>query len=212
MAYQSSMVHDQGIGAMRSVLVTNTRSYSGSSHVAVDLAEMIAESGYKAALVDANLRRPSIHTVFNLPKAPGLSDILLNHRTALSALQATEHAKLAFLSGGKPAENGFDLIRSQKMRESLALLMDNFDRVIIYGPPFFHTEAAQLACLVDGVILLIHPGHNRSETSRAIMDKFQRSGAKIMGIVMREQSRHQGSQSAFIDRLLSFDKHTRQFA
>jgi len=196
---------------MRSVLVTNTRTYSGSGSVAVDLADMIAKSGYTVALVDANLGRPNIHTVFNLPKAPGLSDVLLNHRTVLDAMRPTEQKKLAFLPGGQQISNGFDLIQSEKMKASIAMLKEKYDRVVIHGPPFFHTEAAQLACLVDGVILLIHPGHNRSETSRAIMDKFQRSGARIMGIIMREQPRHHGSQSAFIDRLLSFDKHTRQF-
>jgi Mrp family chromosome partitioning ATPase len=62
---------------------------------------------------------------------------------------------------------------------------------------------------VDGVILLIHPGYNKDETSRVIIEKFQKTGATIIGIVMRNQPKNQLNQKAFIDRLLSFDRRSR---
>lgn len=198
------------LGAMKIVLVTNTRSYSDNNSVAVDLAVLIAESGSSVALVDANLRRPLLHTSFQIPNTLGLSDILQNHRTVLSAMQNTDRENLSVLTGGGKIPADLSFFHSQKMQDSLAILKKKYDRIVIQGPPFFYSEALYLASLVDGMVLMIHPGHNKTETSRAIMDKFYRTGVKIMGIVMREQPKHKGNQSAFIDRLLNFDKHMRQ--
>ena len=94
----------------------------------------------------------------------------------------------------------------------MQILKEKFDKIIIHGPPFFFSEATSLAAQVDGVVLLIHPGYNKTDTSRAIIDKFQRTGATMIGIVMREQPKHQANQSAFIDRLLTYDKRARLYS
>lgn len=196
---------------MNTILVTNTRTFSDNNSVAADLALMIARSGKRVALVDANLRRPVIHKIFHLPNQMGLSDILHNHKSPLSVLQEREDKKLMILTSGGHSNNNFDIINSKRMQESMQVLKNEFDRIIIHGPPFFFTEVTSIATLVDGIVLLVHPGYNKTDTSRAIIDKFQRSGATVIGIVMRDQPKHRVNQSAFIDRLLSFDKHAKQF-
>ena len=94
----------------------------------------------------------------------------------------------------------------------MQILKEEFDKIIIHGPTFFFSEATSLAAQVDGVVLLIHPGYNKTDTSRAIIDKFQRTGATMIGIVMREQPKHQANQSTFIDRLLTYDKRARLYS
>jgi len=197
---------------MHSVLVTNTRVYSNGYSIAADIAQMLARNGKKVVLIDADLHRPILHKMFDLPKGLGLSDVLNNHRSPLSVLNIKENGNLAILTGGIDRIANFDLFSSEKMVEHFQLLNNEHDRIIIHGPPFFYSETIALAALVETVIMLIHPGTNKTDTSRAIIDKFQRTGATIVGIVMREQPRYQANQSAFIDRLLAFDKQTRQFS
>jgi len=202
----------QKIKSIKTILVTNTRSFNDQNSVAADLAVMIAKNGKSVALVDADLRRPIIHTLFQLPNRVGLSDILQNHRSALAVMHDREEGHLSILTSGRLPTNCFDIFNSAKMKESMQTLKEKFDKIIIHGPPFFFTEATSLAAQVDGVVLLIHPGYNKTDTSRAIIDKFQRTGATMIGIVMREQPKHQANQSAFIDRLLTYDKRARLYS
>jgi len=199
-------------GAMQTVLVTNTRAYSNGTSIAADLAQMIARKGKKVALIDADLHRPALHKIFDLPRGLGLSDVLNNHRSPLSVLNERENGNLSILTSGQDPISDFDLFCGEKMRSHLQLIKNEFDKVIIHGPPFFYAETLALATLVDGVVMLIHPGYNKTDSSRAIIDKFQRTGASVVGIVMREQPRSQANQTAFIDRLLTFDKQARQFS
>lgn len=202
----------QNIKSIKNILVTNTRSYSDANSVAADLAVLIAENGKKVALIDANFRRPTIHSLFNLPNRVGLSDILQNQRSPLAVMHDHEHDNLSILTSGRMPTNNFDIFNFAKMKGLMQILNDNFDKIIVHGPPFFFTETVSLAAQVDGVILLIHPGYNKNDTSHAIIEKFQQTGATIIGIVMREQSKHQANQSAFIDRLLTYDKQARLYS
>ena len=202
----------QKIKSIKTILVTNTRSFTDNNSVAADLAVMIAQNGKSVALVDADLRRPIIHTLFQLPNRVGLSDILQNHRSPLAVMHDREEDQLSILTSGRLPTSCVDIFNSAKMKESMQILKKKFDKIIIHGPPFFFTEATSLAAQVDGVVLLIHPGYNKTDTSRAIIDKFQRTGATMIGIVMREQPKHQANQSAFIDRLLTYDKRARLYS
>jgi len=202
----------QKIKSIKTILVTNTRSFTNHNSVAADLAVMIAQNGKRVALVDADLRRPIIHTLFQLPNRVGLSDILQNQRSPLAVMHDQEGNHLSILTSGRLPTNCFDIFNSTKMKESMKILKEKFDKIIIHGPPFFFTEATSLAAQVDGVVLLIHPGYNKTDTSRAIIDKFQRTGATMIGIVMREQPKHRANQSAFIDRLLTYDKRARLYS
>ena len=206
------MEQTQKIKSIKTILVTNTRSFTDNSSVAADLAVMIAQNGKRVALLDANLRRPIIHTLFQLPNRVGLSDILQNHRSPLAVMHNREENYLSILTSGRLPTNCLDIFNSRKMKESMQILKEKFDKIIIHGPPFFFSEATSLAAQVDGVVLLIHPGYNKTDTSRAIIDKIQRTGATMIGIVMREQPKHQANQSAFIDRLLTYDKRARLYS
>ncbi len=195
--------------SIKSVLVTNTRSYSDSTSVAADLAGLIAQSGKRVLLVDADFHQPIIHQVFNLPNRVGLNDILSGERTFSEITHYIKEAKIYIITSGKTKSDPIESIHSTQMIQFLQEQKDQFDKIIIHGPPFFYAETATIAALVDGVILMIHPGYAKSETSKAIIEKFQRCGATIIGIIMRNQPRHTLNQSAFIDRLLTYDKGMR---
>jgi len=199
----------QKIKNIQSILVTNTRSFTDGSSIAADLATLISQNGKRVVLIDADLRRPIIHTLFNFPNRVGLVDILQDARPPLSVMHMLNENRLYILPSGKLPKDSVDFIGSSKMKELLDYLKDRFDKIIIHGPPFFYSEATSLAAQVDGVVLLIHPGYNKNETSRVIIEKFQKTGATIIGIVMRNQPKNQLNQKVFIDRLLSYDKRAR---
>ena len=195
--------------SIKSILVTTTRSYSDSTSMAADLSGLIAQSGKRVLLVDADLHQPILHQVFNLPNRVGLWDVLSGERSPSEIMHYLKDAKIHVITSGKAKSNPIESIHSAQMVQFLQTQKDQFDKIIIHGPPFFYAETATIAALVDGVILMIHPGYSKSETSKAIIEKFQRSGATIIGIVMRNQPKHTLNQSAFIDRLLSYDKGMR---
>jgi Mrp family chromosome partitioning ATPase len=192
--------------SIKSILVTNTRSYADSNSVAADLAQMIAQTGKRVLLVDADVHQPIIHQIYHLPNRVGFSDVLSGERSASEIIQYNADLRISIIPSGKKVTDSIDPEIQSRLYEFLQEQKDLFDKVIIHGPPFFYSETAGMAAAVDGVILLIHPGYAKSETSKAIIEKFQRSGATIIGVVMRNQPKHPLNQSAFIDRLLSFDK------
>lgn len=194
---------------IQTILVTNTRSFTDGSSIAADLATLISQNDKRVVLIDADPRRPVIHTLFNIPNRVGLVDILQDTRPPLSVMHALHENRLFVLPSGKLPKENSDFLGSPRMGQLLQFLKDRFDKIIIHGPPFFYTETSSLAAQVDGVILLIHPGYNKDETSRAIIEKFQKTGATIIGIVMRNQPKNQVNQKAFIDRLLSYDRRSR---
>ncbi|MCJ7519281.1 MAG: CpsD/CapB family tyrosine-protein kinase [Anaerolineaceae bacterium] len=197
------------IKSIKSILVTNTRAYSDGNSVAAELAALIAQNGKRVALVDADLRRPLIHSLFDLPNRVGLVDILQEKRSLSAVMHSVNSNQLFVLTAGKLTGSGIDLFALPKMSSLLSQLNAEYDKVIIHGPPFFYSEATSLAGKVDGVVLLIHPGHTKSDPSQAIMEKFQKTGATIIGIVMRDQPKYQVNQSAFIDKLLTYDRRAR---
>jgi capsular exopolysaccharide synthesis family protein len=197
------------IKSIKSILVTNTRAYSDGNSVAADLAVLVAQNGKRVALLDADLRRPLIHSLFDLPNRVGLVDILQGKRSFSAVMHSVNSNHLFVLTAGKLPAAGSDLFALPKMSDLLRQLKDEYDKVIIHGPPFFYSEATTLAGKVDGVVLLIHPGHTKADPSQVIMEKFQKTGATIIGIVMRDQPKYQVNQSAFIDKLLTYDRRAR---
>lgn len=195
--------------SLKTLLVTSTKAYSDGSSVAADLAVMLAHKGKRVALLDADLRRPLVHDLFNLPNRLGLMEVLHGQRSLTGVLHSVNSNHLFVLTAGINNNGHSDPFATPQMEKIITRLKGEFDKIIIHGPPFFYTEALTLAAMVDGVILLIHPNHNRSDGSRAIMDRFQKTGAKITGVIMRELPKYQMSQSAFIDKLLTYDRRAR---
>lgn len=199
----------QAAQTLKTLLVTSTRVYPDGNSVAADIATMVAHSGKRVALLDADLRRPLVHSLFNLPNRVGLMDVLHGERAVSGLLHSVNNNHLFVLTAGINNNGKTDPFSSVEMGRLLDQLKSDYEKVIIHGPPFFHEEAITLAAKVDGVILLIHPNHTRSDSARVIMDKFQKSGARIIGVVMRDQPHYQMKQSAYIDKLLTYDRRAR---
>lgn len=199
----------QEVRSLKTILVTSTRTNYDGSSIAADMAAIIAHNGKRVVLVDADLKRPLLHQLFNLPNRVGLMDLLHGERALPGLLHSVNSNHLFVLTTGVNNNGKTDPFASSRTTELLSQLKATYDKVIIHGPPFFYSETASLAAKMDGVVLLIHPNRSRTDSTRAIMDKLQKSGAKIIGVVMRDQPKYQMNQASFIDKLLTYDRHAR---
>ena len=190
---------------MKTILFTNTMSFSDDSSMAADLAKTIANYGKNVALIDCDLRQPAVHKLFKLPNKLGFSDVLQNNRSPLSVMHTSMNQHLSILTSGSHLYTNFEIFNSQKMHVFLKRLKNDFDNVIIHGPPFFYAEALSLAKMVDRVVLLIHPNTDHSEKSLAIIDKFHHTGATIVSLAAPGQSIQKVDQTAFTHRHLNLN-------
>jgi len=194
---------------LKTILVTSTRvNYDGNS-VAANMAAVVSHQGNRVALIDADLKRPLLHDLFNVPNRVGLMDVLHGDRSLPGLLHSVNSNHLFLLTSGINNNGKTDPFASPQMSQLISQLSREFDKVIIHGPPLIYAETASLAAKVDGVVVLIHPNRNRADSTRVMMDKLQKTGARIIGVVMRDQPKYQVNQSAFIEKLLTYDRRAR---
>jgi capsular exopolysaccharide synthesis family protein len=141
--------------APRILLVTSSMPLEGKSMTAVNLATALAKAEPSVLLVDCDLRRPSLHTLFQVPLEPGLSNFLVGDVNELPLVE-TLVPNLLVMPAGKIPPNPSELLQSARMQKFFALALEKFGRVVVDSPPLLSvTDAAILATMVEGVLLVI---------------------------------------------------------
>ena len=171
---------------IKSIIVTSGGPGEGKTTIASNLAAILSHSGKKVILIDADLRRPRVHTYTGVSNIAGLSDLLNadNFDLVDEYVQILEKSPdLRILpSGGLPA-NPTDLLGSEKMKGLLQTLSDSYDYIVIDAPPMLVSDPQVLLGLVDGVLLVIVPGKTRKDVLRAVNDQVRHTGVRLLGIV-----------------------------
>jgi capsular exopolysaccharide synthesis family protein len=176
-------------GPVRTLLVASAESGEGRSTTARHVAIAAAQGGERVVLVESDLRRPDLHTTFNVSNARGLTSLLLDDQlTAESALQDSGVAGLRLLPGGPTSPRPSQLFASRRMARRLAELADMADLVILDSPPLLQgTDAAQLARQVNYVLLVIDVATARKDRLREAVSLLHRTGAQVLGTVLNRQ-------------------------
>ena len=176
---------------VHTLLVTSTSPDDGKSTTIANLAITFAASGSPTVLVDADLRRPHLHTIFGLPNDSGLStlvaDLARSKGGAISRLplQDTQVENLQVLTSGPVPPNPAEILASQRMGELLALLRSKAEYVLIDTPPIIAvTDAAVLAPKVDGVLIVINAGKTKRDLAVKARDMLRQVNAHILGVVL----------------------------
>ena len=151
----------------------------------LNLAVALATDGYRVVLVDADMRRGSCHHRLRLKENPGLSNVLKGTTTAAQALQETPVPGLSLISCGPPTRHPTELLGSRKMKDLLNELQEDFDFVLLDSPPVMAiSDAAILAVLSDGVLLVLR-GHQTSLAyAKKAADRLEVVHAPIMGVIL----------------------------
>ncbi len=169
---------------MKTILVSSPDSGDGKTSVAVNLAMSIAQRNKRVYLLDADLRKPKIHKLFNLPNDEGLADVVFARAVFDWRSGIKEVGQLAVLTAGNKPSDPAELLSSEKMELFLSELEEIADIVIIDGPPMFVPDAMILASKADGVLLVVRPGHTRISLAKATMEHIKLVGARVVGVVL----------------------------
>ena len=181
---------------LHSILLTSASSSEGKTTTAVHLAIANAARGKKTLLVDADLRRPSIHTKFGLSPRIGLSSVLngeLSWREAV--IEAEGRPDLSLLPSGPGSHRAADLIGQQ-----LANLLDEFEKeydlVILDSPPILaFAECLQMASLADGVLIITKAGTTKRRAVKSVLTMLARIRANVIGVVLNQMKRDTSAES-----------------
>jgi capsular exopolysaccharide synthesis family protein len=169
----------------RSVVVTSVLPGEGKTTIASNLAIVLAQSGKKVILVDADLRRPSIHHVFQVSKATGFTDVLLANEDLDHVLRESGTPNLLLLTSGPLPSNPAELLSSEAMPELIAALLTKADMVIFDTPPMgAFTDAVVLSAQVEGSLMVARSGATRPNVVANGIAALQNVGARPLGVVL----------------------------
>lgn len=174
----------------KSLLIGSVSKTEGKSMISSNLALSQAMGGKKVILLDADLRRPSLHTYLKLPNEKGLSTLLLSQGAIEECIQRMPVENLTVVTAGEPVANPSDLIGSDKMKEILAELSEMADVVIVDGPPILVSDATLLSTEVDEVLIVIGYGLTRKSEAIVALKQLHNVGAKITGGVLNRIPRN----------------------
>jgi capsular exopolysaccharide synthesis family protein len=172
----------------KTILVTSPSQGNGKTTIAVNLALAMAQGDQKVLLVDADLRRPAVHTGLDLSLKPGLAEVIRGEKTAQSVIKLWKKDKLEVITGGGRLPNVTEIVGSKRIGMILNELKETFEVVIVDAPPLVISDSYNLASKVDGVILVLVPGLTREEQMLAMKEQLDRAGAKVIGVVFNKMS------------------------
>lgn len=184
--------------APKTLLVTSSQPSEGKTTTVVNMAMVLAQTGASVLMIDADMRRPSLHSIFNLENDRGLSTYLssgMSEAEALSMIERTGESNLYVLTSGPPPPNPAELLGSEPMHRLIRSVESAYTHIIIDSPPVaYFTDSVLVSLLVDGVLLVVNSGSTSREIVRHSRKVLQDVGAKIFGVVLngvKEDSTHE---------------------
>ena len=172
---------------VRTLLVTSTSPEEGKSTTLANLAITIAQTGSTVILVDCDLRRPTVHTLFDISNAKGLTNLVIDSSATDLPLVESGVSNLRILPSGPQPPNPSEMLGSKRMTEIVEELKSIADYVLFDSPPVIAvTDAAVLATRVDGVLLVIKAGKTRREMAQRAKAVLEKVNANLLGVVLND--------------------------
>jgi capsular exopolysaccharide synthesis family protein len=175
---------------LRSVLLTSASPSEGKSTVAAHLAATHASQHKRTLLIDGDLRRPSVHRLFQVPNAIGLSNVLMKETSWLDAVIIMDEPNgLHILPAGPSTRRASDLI-GMGLAELIEEATREYDLVVLDAPPLLgFAEPLQMATAVDGVIVVARAGDTSRKALSSVITTLARLRANLVGVVLNEVHR-----------------------
>ncbi len=171
--------------SLQTLLITSAEPREGKSMAAANLAFSVAQSGRRVMLVDAHLRLPTLHKVFEVSNRVGLSSVLEGKMTVEDATQNSKAPGVSVLTSGPLPANPAELLSSPQMGTLMEQLAGRYDMVLLDSPSVLAvTDAAVLAQGVDGVIMVVERGQARQESVRAARQQLDDVKAQPIGVIV----------------------------
>jgi capsular exopolysaccharide synthesis family protein len=175
---------------IQTLLVTSPVDGEGKSDAVANLAVTFAQSGNKTILVDADLRRPSQHTIWGV-KNRGLTTMMLEDAAVSNPpLIDSGIENLLLLPAGEEAPNPADLLSSKRMSEIIGVLKARANYILFDSPPVLAaTDAALLGIKLDGVLLVVKSGQSRRDQTAAAREALEQVHVRVVGAMLTNAPR-----------------------
>lgn len=193
LAIQATLELATSRGTPRSLAIISTRPKEGKSVTALALAKSLARAGRKVVLIDADLRAPSVHTLFGLDnRGPGVSNYLAGMDSLAGMVHPTAQPGLSAITAGPHPPNAADLLTGDRLGQLVARLQDEFDHVILDSPPVIGlADAPLVAAAVDSVLYVVEARAIQAGVASRALQRLQAAQANIAGIVLTKfEPRH----------------------
>lgn len=180
-----------------SIVVTSSSDAEGKSTVAINLALTLAEGGHRVALVDADLREPSVARYSGLRDETGLTDVLVGTSSLEEAIQHWGPGRVDVLTSGPSPVNPSELLTASAMEELHAELKREYDFVVFDTPDMLSAaDAAILGRLADGVVIVAAQAQTGTPQLVVTLDSLEKAGAYVFGIVLNRAGAHPRARRA----------------
>ena len=175
---------------LRSILFTSSGPGEGKSMTTANIAVTYAQQGKKVLLIDADLRKPTVHYTFRLDNLKGLSNVLVGDVLLEEAIHTTSIDHLDVISSGPIPPNPSELLGSRKMRAILERAKQQYDLVIFDTPPVLAvTDAQIMADFVDGAMLVVRSKVTELDAATRAVEALKPAKARLLGTVLNDREK-----------------------
>lgn len=172
---------------MKIITVTSSRPSEGKSTVACNMAVTFAENGNKVLLIDADLRRPTIHKKFKLPNSLGIVNLILEPERMSEIVHEDVIEGLDIVTSGAIPPNPSELLGSKRNRALLSKLRQEYDTIILDTPPLLAvTDAQVLTTISDGTIIVAQHGVTKKDEILQAKGLLEKVKGNILGVVLSQ--------------------------
>jgi len=178
---------------IRSLVMTSAGPGEGKSTTAANLAIVYAQQGKRVLLVDADLRKPTVHFSFRLENHIGFTNVLTKKTKLLGAVHQTDIPNLLVLTSGPIPPNPSELLGSKNMDELLQTMYDNFDFIVFDTPPTLAvTDAQVLSNKAEATILVVSSGTTDRNAAQKAKELLTNAKAKLLGVILNNRKIESG--------------------
>lgn len=170
---------------LQTILVTSATSGEGKSTTAANLGVVFAQEGKRVLLIDADMRKPTLHQTFKVYNKVGLSTVLAKKDDILASIQETFIVGLSIIPSGPTPPNPAELISSDMLQQIVSKVSDQFDLVIMDAPPLLPVADAHiLSNKCDGILLVVNAGVVEKDAVIKAQKILETAQTKILGVVL----------------------------
>lgn len=186
--------------APKTILITSAQPHEGKTTLAVCLARMRGLSGKRTVIVETDLRRPAVHRKLEVPRTPGLVEVLSGETSLEEALHRDEHSGAYVIPAGRVTTDPAELLSSAEMRDVIDELASGFDLVILDSPPVIAvSDPRLLAPQVDATILVVRWAQTPRDVAGLAAKQIEESGGRLIGVVLSMVDSKKHAQYGFSD-------------
>lgn len=188
---RTNVLFSTGEEGLRSLVVTSAGPGEGKSIVSANLAVSLAQAGLRVLLVDADMRRPRVHEIFETKQEPGLSNLLSGNIKASQVVKRSNVPGLWLLSAGLVPPNPVELLASPRYAGFLAALDEHFDWVVLDTPPVLVVaDSLVVANHATGVIFVVGADQTSRQAAKNAIEQLTTTNANVIGSVLNRADIH----------------------